>query len=83
MSIMPAYGSGTVITWLEKATIIRNLSSVFYDTDCFKLGPVLLFFSFWLEYSISGPKSYPDFRETGRLGPRCKPRECVWLKSLS
>ena len=30
-----------------------------------KPGPVLLFFIFWFEYLISGPKSYRDVRETG------------------
>ena len=45
----------------------------FYDTDfLFKLGPVLLFFSFWLEYLISGQKSYHDFREMGPLCTRCE-----------
>ena len=29
-------------------------------------GPALLFFIFRYEYLISGPKSYRDFRETGR-----------------
>ena len=29
-------------------------------------GPALLFFIFRFEYLISGPKSYRDFRETGR-----------------
>ena len=31
-----------------------------------KLGPVLLFFIFWFEYLISGPKSYQDV--PGRSG---------------
>ena len=45
----------------------------FYDTDfLFKLGPVLLFFSFWLEYLISGQKSYHDFWEMGPLCTRCE-----------
>ena len=28
-------------------------------------GPALLFYIFWFEYLVSGPKSYRDFRETG------------------
>ena len=35
-----------------------------------KLGPVLLFFIFWFEYLISGPKSYRDVPGRSRNGPQ-------------
>ena len=44
-----------------------------------KPGPVLLFFIFWFEYLISGPKSYRDVRETGpRLRSGGKKAKTGW-----